>query len=260
MPGLSSVIALVGAFAGHPALIALLEHGSYETLRVTGSDDLVDRLLDRYPVLILVDGQDAGWERWAAAIKAEQALRRLHVLIVTPDDSAAPVARSVGADGVLPGDTAGEDDLRRQIEPHIRRLEPEIADQLACQCRESLPPLARLGVERFNAGAYYAQHDAFEAQWMAEPGPVRDLYRAVLQVGVAYYHITRGNPVGALRMLRRCVQWFAVLPDDCQGIDVRQLREDAAQVRAALLAMNPGETGASVDPALLRPIRLLDSV
>ncbi len=43
---------------------------------------------------------------------------------------------------------------------------------------------------------------------MAESGPVRDLYRAILQVGVAYYHITRGNHAGGLRMLRRCVQWF----------------------------------------------------
>jgi predicted metal-dependent hydrolase len=110
-----------------------------------------------------------------------------------------------------------------------------------------------LGVERFNQGAYYAQHDAFEALWMAESGPVRELYRAILQVGIAYYHVTRGNHAGGLKMLRRCVQWFAVLPDECQGIDVRQLRNDAARVHAALLAIAPDEI-ANFDRALLKPV------
>jgi len=129
---------------------------------------------------------------------------------------------------------------------------------LWCQCQESLPRLAQLGVERFNAGAYYAQHDAFEEQWMAESGPVRELYRAILQVGVAYYHITRGNHAGGLKMLQRSVQWFALLPDTCQGIDVRQLREDAGRVRAVLKSIAPADID-TFDRALLKPIRRVDT-
>jgi len=55
---------------------------------------------------------------------------------------------------------------------------------------------------------------------MATSGPVRELYRAILQVGIAYYQIERGNHRGALKMLLRSVQWLAMLPDRCQGIDV----------------------------------------
>jgi predicted metal-dependent hydrolase len=125
-----------------------------------------------------------------------------------------------------------------------------------CQCEDDLPPLAQLGAEKFNAGEYYAQHDAFEHQWMAEPGPVRDLYRAILQVGIAYHHITHGNAVGGLKMLRRSVQWFSVLPDICQGVNVRQLREEADHVYMALQTLDPADI-ASFDLALLKPIRIV---
>jgi hypothetical protein len=58
-------------------------------------------------------------------------------------------------------------------------------------------------------------------------------------------------------MLRRCVQWFALLPDECQGVDVRQLREDAARVRVALQTM-AAEDSPPFDRALLKPIRLIE--
>ena len=106
--------------------------------------------------------------------------------------------------------------------------------QLACECGQALPPLAVTGLEFFNRGLYYRQHDLFEEQWMATAGPVRDLYRAILQVGVAYYQIERGNYRGALKMLQRSVQWLYLLPDSCQGIDVAKLRRDSYAVRGEL--------------------------
>lgn len=123
-------------------------------------------------------------------------------------------------------------------------------------CREPLPPEALQAVDLFNAGEYYRQHDLFEALWRAEPGPVRDLYQAVLQVGVAYYQITRGNHRGALKMLRRSARLLAHLPDMCRGIDVRQLREDSARVRAALES-TPPEDIATFDRGLLKPVKLV---
>jgi hypothetical protein len=87
---------------------------------------------------------------------------------------------------------------------------------------------------------------------------VRDLYRAILQVGVAYYQITRGNPRGALKMLLRSVQWIAILPDVCQGVDVKRLRDDSYGVRAALESMDPDDI-AAFDPRLLKPVQMVDS-
>ncbi len=217
---------------------------------------LIDDVLDHYPVLVFVDGESPGWQRTVTALKTEQATRRLPVIVAAGDTARTAQARNAGADVILP---RAEIDagLLTIIDAYALRLDPALLERLLCQCAEPLPALAREGVEKFNKGAFYAQHDAFEDQWMDETGPVRELYRAVLQVGVAYYHITRGNHAGGLKMLRRVVQWFARLPDECQGIDVKQLREDAAQVRAALAAMDPAEI-ADFDRALFKPVPLVE--
>jgi predicted metal-dependent hydrolase len=244
-----SIIILAGSFAQPAALAALLSRQPFTVVRVTDLETAVDHIVEQYPALALVDGDQSGWQSWVSALKTDQATRRIPLLVFTavphPDQPG-------GADGYLDSRLPDEGILNT-IRAHIRVMSPQTADQLLCQCRDDLPPLAQLGVERFNQGDYYAQHDAFEALWMAESGPVRELYRAILQVGIAYYHITRGNHAGGLKMLRRCVQWFAVLPDECQGIDVRQLRDDAARVHAALLALPPDEI-AYFDRALLKPV------
>lgn len=251
------VIALIGAPDWADRAAARLAEQACTTVRADGRDNLLDWLADAGAGLVLVDGDMPEWTAWIAAIKTDQATRRLPLAAVTSNPNAEQRALNAGADAVLradPLDAAWARDARALI----RLPDPAQIERLACQCQDELPPRARLGIEKFNAGEYYAQHDLFEALWMDEPGPVRDLYRAILQVGIAYYHITRGNHRGALRMLRRSVQWFSALPDVCQGVDVRQFQADSARVRAALQAIDPAEI-AFFDRALLRPIVLVPS-
>lgn len=234
---------------------AQLASGGFALVFYDGSADLMRRLIDECPALLLVDATAPGWQTHVTTIKVEQATRRLPVLVVAPTPDVGAAAQRAGAQGaVLVHElvTALVDRVRAQA----RVLDKETRHELDCQCQQELPPLARLGVERFNAGAYYAQHDAFEEQWMREAGPVRDLYRAILQVGVAYYHILRGNYSGGLKMLQRSVQWLALLPDVCQGVDVRQLREDSMQVRRALEAML-ATSHTSFDHELLKPVPII---
>ncbi len=128
---------------------------------------------------------------------------------------------------------------------------------LDCQCQDELPPLAIQGVEKFNAGEYYIQHDLFEEQWRETEGRVRELYQGVLQVGVGYYQIERGNYRGALKMLKRSARWLSNLPDVCQGIDVRQLREDSNRVRAKLEMIDSGDIE-KFDRSLFKPLVLVE--
>jgi hypothetical protein len=253
---MSPVIALAGESTWLARLSAWLSARDFAVARCEEPDRFIDQLLDEYPALLLVDSRAPHWTFWITALKTEQATRRIPALAVGEDDTARQQALAAGADAYLIASEPGEP-LLQAIRDHARFPDPATLERLRCQCQEALPPLARLGVERFNAGDYYAQHDAFEEQWMAESGPVRDLYRAILQVGVAYYHITRGNHAGGLKMLRRSAQWFAALPDECQGVDTRQLREDAARARAALQAMDPADI-ASFDRAMLAPVKLID--
>ncbi len=228
----------------------------YELRREDEPVGYLERLADAHVALVLVDGDRPDGRFWVTTTKTEQATRRIPVLVVARDPAVIAAAPSAGAEAALsPGDLA--DRLPALVETHARDLPPALRAELDCQCQEPLPPLARLGVEKFNAGAYYAQHDALEALWLDDPRPVRVLYQGILQVGVAYYHIQRGNHRGALKMLLRSVQWLAVLPDVCQGVDVRQLREDAARARAALKALDPADI-ADFDRSLFKPVRLVD--
>jgi predicted metal-dependent hydrolase len=164
-------------------------------------------------------------------------------------------ALSSGADLSMPPNELVKQ-IRQLVEDYARIADAETLKELDCGCDEELPPLAVEGVAKFNAREYYPQHDLFEAQWVKTKGPVRDLYRAILQVGVAYYQIERGNHRGALKMLLRSVQWLSLLPDICQGVDIRQLREDSYHVRAELEAMNPADI-AQFDRNLLKPLKLV---
>ncbi len=106
-------------------------------------------------------------------------------------------------------------------------------------CQEPLPPDVIKGLELFNAGLYFEAHEELEKAWKAEKRPIRELFRGVLQVGVGYYHVQRGNVRGALKMFRRCRQWLERFPDECCGIDLKRLRQDYERVERLLKEDTP---------------------
>ena len=229
----------------------------YRPLTYTEPHNYVTRLADDGAAAVLVDGDAPDWRFWVTTPKSSAATRRVPVVLVSADATARDAALVAGADMALsPGELLEQLPL---ILGELARVPHEAAVmQMARQCDEPLPPEALEAVQRFNTGDYYRQHDLFEALWMAERGPVRDLYRAVLQVGISYYQITRGNQRGALKMLLRCVQWLALLPDVCQGVDIAQLKADASAVRAELERLGPDGLDA-FDRALLKPVRIVTS-
>lgn len=127
------------------------------------------------------------------------------------------------------------------------------SQKLFDQCAQPMPPLVKRGLEEFNAGEYYECHETLETAWMEESGPMRDVYRGILQVAVAYYQIQRGNYNGAMKMFLRSLQWLEPLPDQCQGIDIAQFRADALHARLVMEALGP-EHMKDFDRNLLKPI------
>ena len=114
----------------------------------------------------------------------------------------------------------------------------------------SLHPDAVKGIEAYNKGDYFLAHEELETAWRDERGPVRDVYRGILQVGLAYYHIQRGNYNGAVKMFRRCKPWLAPFPDNYRGIYVNQLRLDMQKAETELLLLGP-ERMQFFSPALM---------
>jgi predicted metal-dependent hydrolase len=189
------------------------------------------------PALLLFDLNNAAipWRDWIAALKSAAATRRVPIMCFGSheDVSTMSAAKSAGADAVLARSRFTAD------MPALLQRYARIPDRaaLAVVCAEPLSELAREGIERFNRGAYYPAHDALEEAWVVDAGAGRDLYRGILQVGIAYYQIEQGNYRGAVKMLLRVRQWLAPLPDVCRGVDVAKLRSDVDRVYTALVAL-----------------------
>jgi predicted metal-dependent hydrolase len=213
----------------------------------------VARLAEWQPALVIVElnSRAIPWADWIAALKSSPATRRTPVVAFGPHTDLDLRARALdaGVDAVVAKSrlVTGLSDL---IERYARLVDEPA---LAADCAGALSELAAQGVDLFNRGDYFEAHEALEHAWQAESGPIRELYRGILQVAVAYLQITRGNYRGALKMFLRLRQWLDPLPDECLGVDVAQLRSDALTARTALEALGPDRLG-EFDRSLLRPV------
>jgi uncharacterized protein len=128
-------------------------------------------------------------------------------------------------------------------------------DELLRQAALPASGLLIKGIQEFNAGAYFEQHETLETAWRAESGPIRQLYQGILQVGVAYYQIQRRNYLGAHKMFLRATEYLNKLPDICQGVNIAQLRADVRTAHAELERLGP-ERIAAFNPVFLKPVQM----
>jgi uncharacterized protein len=79
-----------------------------------------------------------------------------------------------------------------------------------------------------DAGLPFPAHDVLESVWKAAPSAERGLWRALAQVAVGLTHAQRGNPRGAVALLRRAADglggWVGPAP---AGVDLDAVRAHA---------------------------------
>jgi predicted metal-dependent hydrolase len=245
-----------------PIIVLVSHQNTWDTLQAQLPDYTIkpiaqagaymNTLIESRSAMVIIDGEHPEWQRFTTAPTTSPATRRIPIVVVSDNPTHREQAQKIGADF-----TFARADIHQHIQTlvqnHARIPDPDKQHQLMCDCDQPLPSLAQRGVDAFNNGDYYAQHDLFEEQWVNTTSPVRDLYRAILQVGIAYYQIERGNHRGALKMLQRSVQWLTILPDICQTIDIAQLRQDSYAVRAELERLGADRLH-EFDSTLLKPI------
>jgi predicted metal-dependent hydrolase len=132
--------------------------------------------------------------------------------------------------------------------PHLAMTDPWN------DCSAPLHPQAAEGLRLFNAGKYFEAHEALERAWLEERGKVRDLYRGILQIGVVYLHITRGNYNGAVKVYGRSLKWLKDWTTVCRGIYVEELRKDAEHAIEEVKRLGKERIG-EFDLRLLKPVR-----
>jgi predicted metal-dependent hydrolase len=125
------------------------------------------------------------------------------------------------------------------------------------RCSEPPPPGLIAGIGQFNRREFYACHETLETIWLADSTPIRRLYQGILQIGVAFYHLDRGNLRGATSLLASGIAYLESFPSVCQGVDVAGLVADARQAQVALGELAVDRLG-EFDAALIPKVRLVE--
>jgi predicted metal-dependent hydrolase len=109
----------------------------------------------------------------------------------------------------------------------------------AAGCLEPPPPGLLTGIEEFNSGAFFECHETLEVLWMAESRPLRTLYKGILQIGVAFYHLRAGRHRPVVTLLKRGMGYLQPFAPRCMGVDVADLLEKAAGCLAEVQRLGP---------------------
>jgi uncharacterized protein len=120
------------------------------------------------------------------------------------------------------------------------------------RCDEPAPPELLRGIEQFNAGEFFDQHETIELLWRDTRTPVRGLYHGILQVGVGFHHWRNGNFHGATTLLEEGTERLRAFAPRCHGIDFDSLIADATAARERLIALGAEGMG-GVDVAAVAP-------
>src|SRR5438270_1320634 len=121
-----------------------------------------------------------------------------------------------------------------------RALERLGSLDLSAACAEPAPPELVKAIHEFNSGEFFEQHETLELLWRATPDEIRHLYEGILQVGVGMHHLLKnGNFHGAAVKLDHGIRLLEVFPAVCHGVNIAQLRTDAATARKRLLELGP---------------------
>lgn len=219
---------------------------------------LLDKVTVWQPTLLIFDlaNDKIPWRHWFKILKSSPATRRIPILCFGPhtDLEVMDSAHQLGADAVL-ARSRFSSSMPDQIEKYARIPNRAIVNEA---CRGSISTIALRGVEEYNRGSYFEAHEYLEDAWNEDQTAARELYRAILQVAVAYLQIQRGNYAGAVKMFLRSRQWIDPLPDICRGVDVGQLRLDAQAVYDELIDVGPEKLN-HIDQSKFRPILLIDN-
>lgn len=128
----------------------------------------------------------------------------------------------------------------------------------ASVCCADQPSQALLhGIDEFNRGMFFEQHETLEDAWIEESDPIRLLYQGILQIGVAFYHLKRGNYRGAMSLVERGMGYLRLFAPKCMSVDIGRLLSDAERARHALAVLGPDRMG-SFDAALIPHIYLVE--
>jgi hypothetical protein len=90
------------------------------------------------------------------------------------------------------------------------------------------------GLALFDAGEFFAAHEALEEAWRACDRAERDFFQGLVHVAVAWHHArSTGRQIACERQLRKAAHRLAPFAPAHRGLDVRALIAELAAASAA---------------------------
>ena len=86
------------------------------------------------------------------------------------------------------------------------------------------------GVELFNKKEFYDAHEYWEELWLEYYLEDKKFVQALIQLTVAYYHLSTGNKKGALSLFNKSLDKMKTFTPDNRGIDVNMIISSINQV------------------------------
>lgn len=128
---------------------------------------------------------------------------------------------------------------RKAARPPKRAIGGATREDDRARCDDRPDPALLRGIEEFNAGRFFEQHETLETLWRDTRTPVRGLFHGILQIGVGFHHWRNGNHHGADTLLSEGIERLRLFAPTCQTIDVAALIADASAARVLLGHLGP---------------------
>jgi predicted metal-dependent hydrolase len=107
------------------------------------------------------------------------------------------------------------------------------------------------GLRRYNAGDFFAAHEAWETVWLEAHEPDKTFLQGLIQVTAAFHHLRHNNPVGAGRLLHAALRRLELYPAWFGGISVTTLCTD---IRERIQALHADEATPKLARARILPV------
>ena len=135
------------------------------------------------------------------------------------------------------------DKVRKRSEARKKGGPPATGEEEPWSCDETPPELFYVGLEEFNKGAYFEQHETLEEIWQLDPRPIRRLYQGILKIGVGFLKLRLGNYRGTVNHINGGIAYLRRFEDGCLGVDTARLMREAAAVRDKVIELGPERMG-----------------
>jgi hypothetical protein len=135
------------------------------------------------------------------------------------------------------------DKIRRTVKARKEGGPKAVGELEPWSCDETPPPLFYVGLEQFNRGEYFEQHESLEEIWIHEPRGIRYLYQGILKIGVGFLKLRLGVYRGTVNHINGGIAYLQGFPDNCLGVDIARLIREAAEVRDKVVELGPERMG-----------------